>query len=147
MNIWDKRFLNIAKEVSSWSKDPSKKVGSVAIDSQRNILSVGYNGFPRNIEDSQDKYLDPETKANLVVHSEANLIYNASFNGISLKGSTLYVYGLPVCSECAKAIAQVGIIRIVTPSYDAIPDKWKKSNKLSIELFKELGIDYECIHL
>ena len=50
-----------------------------------------------------------KTKYKYVVHAEMNLIYNATFNGISLDGSTVYVYGLPICSECAKGLIQVGV--------------------------------------
>ena len=125
-NKWDTRFLNLAEHISSWSKDPSRKIGAVAVGNQRQILAQGYNGFPRGIGDSTNRYDNREEKYKLVVHAEMNVIYNASYNGVSLNGSTLYVHGLPVCSDCAKGVIQVGIKKVVMPSQD-IPESWDKS--------------------
>jgi dCMP deaminase len=73
-----------------------------------------------------------------------NCIYNATLNGVSLNGSTLYVYGLPVCSECAKGVIQVGIKRVViyTPEIAKvdIPEKWKVSGEQSYAMFKEADL-------
>ncbi len=141
---WDIRFLEMAKNISDWSKDPSTKVGSIAVDPiKKNIISTGYNGFPRGILDSVERYEHKPTKYKLVVHSEMNLIYNATFNGVALNGSTLYVYGLPVCSECAKGIIQVGVKRIVMWTGDKpVPDNWKDSWTLTSDLFDEAGVEY-----
>ena len=79
---WDKRFLRVAQEISTWSKDPSKQIGAVAVNSDRRILATGYNGFPKGIEDSPERYIDRTIKYDLVVHAEMNCIYNATFNGI-----------------------------------------------------------------
>lgn len=135
----------MAKNISSWSKDPSRQIGSVAVDPiKKNILSTGYNGFPRGIIDAADRYNDRSIKYKLIVHSEMNLIYNATFNGVSLDGSTVYVYGLPVCSECAKGIIQVGVKRIVMDTgHLEIPDIWKESWSNTKMLFDEVGIEYE----
>ena len=59
---WHKRYLNLAKEVSTWSKDPSRKIGAVAVGSKGQILSQGYNGFPRGIEDDGWRLNDRPTK-------------------------------------------------------------------------------------
>lgn len=142
---WDIRFLGLAEEIANWSKDPSRKVGAIAVDAKHNILSMGYNGFPRNVDDAPVKYLNAETKARLVVHAEANLIYNATYSGVCLDGATLYVYGLPVCGECAKAIAQVGICRVVSPDDLNVPKKWACSTENSLSLFNEIGIQYDFI--
>lgn len=144
INKWDIRFLDMARTTSTWSKDPSRKIGAVAVDPiKKNILSTGYNGFPRGILDSEERYNHKPTKYRFVVHSEMNLIYNATFNGISLAGSTLYVYGLPVCSECAKGIIQVGIKRVVMWTGDQeVPDNWKESWALTSELFNEAEVQY-----
>ena len=147
---WHKRFLSMAKEVASWSKDPSTQVGAIAVDDNRRILSQGYNGFPRGMADSWWRYKDREQKYKYIVHAEMNLIYNASYNGVSLDGATLYVHGLPVCSECAKGIIQVGIKRVVIGvplSFDECPDKWTESFNLTSEMFDEVGIKYELVEL
>ena len=141
-NKWDKRFLDLAEHIASWSKDPSKKIGAVAVGAQGQILSQGYNGFPRGISDSSDRYDDRTRKYELVVHAEMNVIYNASYNGVSLNGSTLYVHGLPACSECAKGIIQVGIKRVVMRDQE-IPVLWQQSWTKTEEMFNEAGINYE----
>lgn len=139
MNKWDKRYLDLAKEISSWSKDPSTKVGAVAIGNKGHVLSQGYNGFPRGIEDNEEILLNREAKYKLMVHAEQNCIYNATYNGISLKNSSLYVYGLQICNECAKAIIQVGISRVVMDKQQQ-EDRWKESMESAQKLFKESGV-------
>jgi len=138
---WDKRFLNLAKEISTWSKDPSTQIGAVLVNDERRILATGYNGFPRGVWDSPDYYQDRETKYKYVVHAEMNAIYNATYNGISLKDSTLYVWGLPVCAECAKGVIQVGIKRVVMPHGD-YPERWIESFKKTASMFKETNIEW-----
>jgi dCMP deaminase len=139
---WDKRYLQLAKEVSTWSKDPSKQIGAVAVGSKGQILSQGYNGFPRGIKDLQERLFDRELKYKYVVHAEMNVIYNASYSGVSLAGSTLYVYGLPVCSECAKGIIQVGISKVVLPKYDSdMLPRWKESWELTKSMFNEASVE------
>ncbi len=141
---WDWRYLTLAQHVSEWSKDPSRKIGAVAVGDKGQVLAQGFNGFPRGILDSADRYDHRPTKYKFVVHAEMNVIYNASYNGVSLDGSTLYVYGLPVCSECAKGVIQVGVKRVVMPKQD-IPDIWAESWELTSQLFKEAGVEYEFI--
>ena len=140
-NKWDQRFIRVAREVSSWSKDPSKQIGAVIVKDKR-ILATGYNGFPKGIDDSEDKYNNRELKYELVVHAEMNAIFNASFHGVSLKDTTIYVWGLPVCNECAKGIIQVGINRIVMAA-DDVPQRWIESYDKSKRLFIESGCKFE----
>ncbi len=143
---WDLRYLSLAEEVSSWSKDPSTKIGAIAVGSKGQVLSQGYNGFPRGIEDTISHYEDRETKYKYVVHAEMNVIYNATYNGVSLDGSTLYVTGLPVCSDCAKGVIQVGIKRVVMKEQE-IPLKWVKSWKVTAGMFDQAMIDWEFINV
>jgi len=138
---WDQRFLEIASTVSRWSKDPSRKIGAVAVR-DRKILATGYNGFPKGIEDLKVRYDNREEKYKFVVHAEMNCIYNAAENGISLKDSTLYIVGLPVCSDCAKGIIQSGISRVVAHS-SGTPDRWIEAIKNTKEILLEAGVDYE----
>lgn len=145
MNTWDLRFINLAKEYSSWSKDPSTKVGAIAVDPlTKRVLSGGYNGFPRGIEDSEERLNNRDLKHSLVVHAEMNLIYNATRSGISLEGAHLYVWGLPICSECAKGIIQVGISKVILPPKNIqtpIKQQWIESWERSYNMFMEVGID------
>ena len=141
LNKWDKRFLGIAYEISTWSKDPSRKIGAIAVR-DRKILATGYNGFPKGIEDTEERYNDRETKYQYVVHAEMNCIYNAAENGISLRDSTLYIYGLPVCGDCALGIIQAGVSRVVAVS-EGTPDRWVEAIGKTNEIFKEAGVDYD----
>ena len=143
---WDKRYLLLAKHIASWSKDPSRQIGSVAVGDNGEVLAQGYNGFPRGIEDYPERYDHRPTKYKYVVHAEMNVIYNSSWNGVSLAGSTLYVYGLPVCSDCAKGIIQVGIERVVMVD-QVIPEDWRNSASQTFEMFDEVGIVYEFVSL
>ena len=146
MSKWDVRYLNLAKEVSTWSKDPSSKIGAIAVGSKGQVLSQGYNGFPRGIFDGGARLKDRELKYKYIVHAEQNLIYNATYNGVSLDGATLYVTGLPVCSECAKGVIQVGIKRVVMPEQD-IKENWKESWNYSKVFFNEAGVKYDFVSL
>ena len=141
MTDWDQRYLDLAQHISSWSKDPSRKIGAVVVSDTGQILSVGYNGFPRGIKDDERLNFREEKYA-LVVHAEMNAIYNATLNGISLRGSNLYVWGLPVCSDCARGVIQVGIKRVImnepTEAIGHWDDHWLKTKSM----FDETGIEY-----
>jgi dCMP deaminase len=139
---WGDKYIHLAKEISTWSKDPSTKVGAVVIGEHGQLLSQGYNGFPRGIKDSKERLNNRERKYELVVHAEMNAIYNASLTGVSLKDSTLYVYGLPICNECAKGIIQVGIKKVVAMRPQIYNSKWDKSNKNAEALFREAEVMY-----
>ena len=143
LNKWDKRWLEIAGVVSTWSKDPSTQIGAIAVKDKR-LVSTGYNGFPRGIQDYDDRWNNREEKYKYVVHAEMNCIYNANYHNQSLKGSTMYIVGLPVCHECAKGIIQAGVIRVVAEFKDA-PLKWARSTEITEKMFKEAGIIYDQI--
>jgi dCMP deaminase len=145
-NKWDVRYLKLAKEVSTWSKDPSSQIGAVAIGSKKQVLATGYNGFPRGIADTDDRYYNRDKKYKFVVHAEQNVIYNATYNGVSLDNSTLYVWGLPVCCGCALGIIQVGVKRVVMPQME-YPQRWLDSFETTSALFKEAGVDYEFVNV
>ena len=147
MGDWDVRYIRLAREISSWSKDPSTQIGAVAISESGVVLAQGYNGFPRGVKDEAERYNNRETKYRYVVHAETNCIYNATYNGVSLNNSTMYVYGLPVCNECAKGIIQVGVKRVVGCEVTD-PDKlerWSESINQTTEMFKEAGISYDIL--
>ena len=143
LNKWDKRFLEMAKLVASWSKDPSTQVGAVAVRN-RTVIAQGYNGLPRGMKDTHDRLTVRTLKIKRIVHAEMNAIYNAAENGVSLKDSTVYVVGLPVCHECAKGIIQAGVVRVVAEFKDA-PLKWARSTEITEKMFKEAGIIYDQI--
>lgn len=142
MKKWDIRYMKLAQEVSTWSKDPSSQIGAVAIAPTGQVLSQGYNGFPRGISDQIERYTNREIKYDFIVHAEMNCIYNASFNGVSLKGSTIYVYGLPICNECAKGIIQVGASKVVTNTFNSEGDRWYHSCHKGEDILQEAGVEY-----
>lgn len=146
-NKWHKRYLELAKHISQWSKDPSSQIGAVAIGEYGQVLSTGYNGFPRGIADTEERLNNREEKYKHVIHAEMNVIYNASLTNISLKGATLYVYGLPICSNCALGIIQSGINTVVIPRVIASQQtsRWLESWKQSKALFDEASV--EVIHI
>ena len=140
LDKWDNRYLSLAKEVATWSKDPSTQVGAVTVGAKKEVLSQGFNGFPRGIKDTDERYNHRETKYKFVVHAEMNAIYNATYSGTSLDGATLYIYGLPICSECAKGFIQVGIKKVVIEKSKEL-DNWNESLRLSQEMFSEAGVE------
>jgi dCMP deaminase len=140
LDKWDNRYLSLAKEVATWSKDPSSQVGAVTVGAKKEVLSQGFNGFPRGIKDLDERYNHRETKYKFVVHAEMNAIYNATYSGTSLDGATLYIYGLPICSDCAKGIIQVGIKKVVIEKSKEL-NNWNESVKLSQEMFNEAGVE------
>ena len=132
LNKWDKRYLALAKEVASWSKDPSTQVGAVTVGNKKEVPSQGFNGFPRGIIDSKDRYNNRETKYKYVVHAEMNAIYNATYSGVSLDGAVLYVYGLPICSECAKVLFRLVLKKLLSRNLR----NWITGMKVSLFLRK-----------
>jgi len=138
---WDVRFLNLASEISTWSKDPSTKCGAVIVDADRRVVATGYNGFPRGVDDNDIRYNNREEKYRYVVHAEANAILNAV---ASVKGGTLYVNPMQPCQECAKLIVQSGIKRVVTllPSPER-KLRWRESFAAAATMFEEAGVEVD----
>ena len=132
---WAVRYFEIAELVSSWSKDPSTKVGAIIVGDKGQIIAQGYNGFPRGVEDLEERYNHRETKYKFVVHAEMNAILNALYNGSSVVGASIYIHNLPVCQECAKAIVQSGIAKVFIDT--EISGKWMDAWQISKTMFKE----------
>jgi len=148
MNItWDKRYLRLAQHIGAWSKDPSTQVGAVIIAPETGqVLSQGYNGFPRGIEDSDKRYATRDEKLSRTVHAEMNAVYNASLSGISLNGGTLYVHGLPICEQCSLGIIQVGIKKVVVTD-SPVDQKWQTSCFRAQENLNEAGVKYQTVKI
>lgn len=108
---WDAWFITICCLVSQRSLDPHTKHGCVVIDADRTILSLGYNGPPRGCSD-EDIPLTRPAKYKYMSHAEVNAITNAARSGVSLKGATFYITGMP-CQDCFRHILNVGARRIV----------------------------------
>ena len=145
LNKWDERFIRIAYEVASWSKDPGTKVGVVLVTDRR-IIATGYNGFPQNISDSFDRYEDRETKLAYTVHAEVNAILNAAKNGSPTASSTLYVT-FPPCVRCSTAVIQAGVTHVVRPVLSAAPERWRESFASGMSLLVEAGVKVDAFYL
>ena len=141
MTNWHNRFLELATFISSWSKDPSTKVGAVITRGNR-IISTGFNGPPQKIQDLPERFLDREMKLRLTLHAEANAILFAKQD---LKGCTLYCTH-PPCTQCAAIIIQSGLEEVIfppLPSFAEAPkfyERWKTDIDLSMKLFSEANI-------
>lgn len=145
---WDKRFIKLAREISTWSKDPSSKIAAVIVNDERRILSTGYNGFPRGIEDTEERLNDREQKYPRIVHAEMNALLSALYNGVSVKDATIYVWGLPICAECTKSVIQSGIKRVVIVLPDFAPEKWKTQwREMSKPMYDEAGVSVTYMNI
>lgn len=144
---WDARFMRLSKEISTWSKDPSSQIGAVIVNDERRILSTGYNGFPRGIEDTEERLNNKEEKYPRIVHAELNALLGALYNGVSVKDAILYVYGLPVCADCTKSVIQAGIKRVVVNMSALDNEKWAKQwNEISKPMFQEAGVSISYLN-
>lgn len=110
---WDEYFHGIAEAVSKKSKDPKCQVGAIVVDQDNLVISTGFNGFPREIEDDTEVLNDPSEKLDWVVHAEHNAILNAARLGVRVAQSTLYVNKFP-CFRCLQVIIQAGVGRVYT---------------------------------
>lgn len=136
--MWDYRFLELAHMIGRWSKEPRSKVGAVIVRPDRTIVSTGYNGFPRGVIDSQDRFDNRELKNSMAVHAEQNAIVMAHE---SLNGCTIYVTPLLPCSQCAGVIIQSGIKRVVAQNVGS-PQEWRDSAERSKVMFAESGVEF-----
>ena len=143
MTNWDERFLNLAKHISEWSKDPSTKVGCVVVGPDREIRSTGFNGLPRGIEDNDERLNNRKIKYPLICHAEENAIMHAARIGISLKDCTAYVTW-PPCTRCARSLIQAGVSTIIYPKDIEIPDRWMEDFNLSLNMLKEAKINIKA---
>jgi len=136
---WDRRFLELAGLLASWSKDPSTKVGCVIIGPSREIVSTGYNGLPRGVNDSEERLNCRELKYQLTVHAEQNAILHAARIGVPLLGCSAYATW-PPCTRCAVSWVQAGIARVVWPQLE-LPDRWRQDFELAASILSEAGVE------
>jgi len=144
---WDRRFLELATLVATWSKDRSTKVGAVVVGPDREVRSLGYNGFPRGVSDDIEERHERPEKYNWVEHAERNSVYNASRFGASLKGCTLYCTH-PPCTDCGRAIIQAGITSVVVRRVTGeMIDRWEKNLETAASMIMEAGCTYRQVAL
>jgi len=140
---WTEYFLNIAEQVKLKSKDLSTQIGAVIVGIDNEVLSTGYNSFPRGLDDSLPERQERPEKYFWFEHAERNAIYNAARVGIPLKGSSIYLTsGLP-CMDCARGIVNSGIkiVHCKEICTTKNKDKWDESQRKSLELLRECDVD------
>ena len=140
---WHIRYLRIANEIATWSKDPSTKVGCVLVRNRR-VISTGYNGFSKNISDSFDRLMDREQKYEITVHAEVNAITTAALHGVSTEGCIAYITFNP-CSRCASVLINAGIEAVFVDGRADIPARWLENFILASKLLAEAGVSYSTI--
>jgi dCMP deaminase len=105
----------------------------------REIRSTGFNGFPRGIEDNEERLADRAQKYPLICHAEENAIMHAARIGVSLKGCAAYVTW-PPCTRCARSLIQSGVNEIIYPANCEIPDRWADDFAVSTDMIREAGL-------
>lgn len=136
---WDTRIMDLAKYVGQWSKDEARKVGCVIVGPGNEIRAIGYNGFPRGVnDDTGDRHKRP-AKYKWTEHAERNAIYQAARAGISLEGCRMYLPWFP-CMDCARAIIQSGITELVCVQPDYSDPQWGEDFVSVPELLEEGGV-------
>ena len=136
---WQGRFIDLAKEISTWSKDPSSAVGAVIVRPDRTICSVGFNGFPRKVCDHPHAIANRDTKLLRTIHAELNAILSAKE---PLKDYSLFVWPFQPCAQCAAAIIQAGIKDVYCP-YNAhleSYERWRESFREALQMFDEAEV-------
>ena len=140
---WINYFLGIAEQVKLKSKDQSTQVGCIIVGKDKEILSTGYNSFPRGLDDNRPERQERPLKYFYICHAEISSITNAAKVGISIDGCSMYLTsGLP-CSDCARAIINSGIKKVFckTVCTTKNKEKWRESQAIGLEMMKECGVE------
>ena len=138
---WVEYFRNLTHQIKLKSKDERTQIGAVIVGRDKEIVSTGYNSFPRGIDDNKSERQERPEKYYWFEHGERNAIYNAARIGVSTKGCTMYLScGIP-CADCARGIINAGIVRIFCERGEgAKGKKWDDSAERSWEMFREAGV-------
>lgn len=133
--IWHNRFIELAENIATWSKDPSTKVGAVVVDVDKRIISLGFNGYPKKIPDTD--LHNRKTKYNKIIHAEINAILFAKKD---LSNCSMYVTNVP-CPQCAAAIIQSDITKVFTrnPNEDFL-SRWREKINHTINMFNDANV-------
>jgi dCMP deaminase len=142
---WDLRFIELAKLVSTWSKDPSTQTGAVIVAPSNEVVSVGFNGFPQSMFDDTRLYTNREEKYSRIVHCEVNALLFARRN---VSGHTLVTYPFLSCDRCCVQMLQAGITRFVAPrATDEQLERWGPAFERTRKYITESGATYLEIDL
>jgi dCMP deaminase len=138
---WVSYYRQLANTVKLKSKDKYTQIGAVIVGKDGEIVSTGYNSFPRGLDDGLAYRQERPEKYYWFEHAERNAIYNAARIGVSTKGTTMYLScGLP-CADCARGIINSGVTRIFCERVDVTKgEMWKESQERSWDMFMETGV-------
>lgn len=139
MNTWDDRWMAMARLVAGWSKDRSRKTGAVIVDARNVLIAVGWNGFPRGVDDHVECRHERPAKYQWTEHAERNAIYNAAAKGVPTLGCRMYIPWYP-CADCARGIIQSGIAEIIVVEPDWNDPKWGADFAAVREMLDEAGV-------
>lgn len=133
------KYYQMADDIANnFSKDPRTKVGAIIlVPETHQVLTIGYNGMPRKVDENVEKRWSRPQKYMYVEHAERNAIYNAAFAGTSLKGSICVVTMFP-CADCARALIQSGIKTVITKKMEK--PRWEAHWEISREMFAEANV-------
>ena len=138
---WDYRFLELAWVISRWSKDPSTKVGAVITDQKHRVVSMGFNGFARGLNDTVSD-MTRERKLLRTIHAEENALL---FAHRSVESCTAYVTHIP-CAKCCAKLIQAGITRIVVAVQEPqFLERWKDDIKETVQMVSESGVQLDIL--
>ena len=135
---WQNYFIAMAKLAASKSKDIHTQVGVVIVGEDNEVRATGFNGFPRGVSDSLERYANKDEKLLFMVHAEANSVAAAARVGVSLKDCTAVVTKHP-CSACAALLIQASVKNIVSP-HAQDGSRWEENNKLAALMCHEAGV-------
>ena len=132
--------MQLARLVSTWSKDPSTQVGAAIISPNKVVESIGFNGFPQSMSDAQELYDNRDEKYSRVVHGEINALI---FAGKPVRGCTLYTYPFAPCDRCCVQMLQAGITHFVFPEPSASAlERWGAAFEKTKKYIVECGATY-----
>jgi dCMP deaminase len=146
---WHSRFLKLAHEIASWSKDNSSKVGSVIVDDDRTPRSFGYNGFPRGVDDNVPERQNRPLKIKFSTHAEQNALNHCAKHGIAVDGCTIFVTHHP-CDSCSRSIIGSGIKTVIVDEASLkseFAERWKDDIAVAQTMFKEAGVELILVNL
>lgn len=139
MTNWDQRFLDLAKHVSLWSKDPTGKIGAVISDNLHRVVGLGINGFPRGIADTPERLNERKVKYALTIHAEVNALLNSNK---SVVGCSVYTHPFSPCERCAVELIQSGVQRVISPPLpEEFRERWYQRLSVARELLLEANVE------
>tara|TARA_Y100000034_G_scaffold117749_1_gene157548 strand:+ start:6196 stop:6675 length:480 start_codon:yes stop_codon:yes gene_type:complete len=147
---WDEFYIGMCVYISKKSKDRSTKLGAVIVGEYNEILAIGFNGFPRGVDDNEERYHERPMKYRITEHAERNAIYNAARRGISLEGARMYLPFEPTpCTDCTRGVIQAGIRHIIGTDFKFTGKgkQWDEDLALALEMLEQAGVKRTAVNV